>query len=256
MANAAVYLDWGTIDLYLLPWFRERTFPGAEGRLRSRLTVATDAARYESSAERSHLDWAIRWTHTLGDVDVGISHFVGTSRDPQFHVEDSGGAPPRLIPFYYLTDQSGLDLQVTRAAWLWKLELITREEPDDGRYLAFTGGFERTWPGAFGTPVDVGVLAEYLFDSRGEEATTPFESDVFIGARTVVNDVRSTELLVGAIVDADDRDVFANLEGRTRLGDRWIVSVKARAFAAAGRPGILDDLRRDDYVQIALLRYF
>ena len=33
--------DWGTIDLFVLPWFRERTFPGRSGRLRPLLYIDT-----------------------------------------------------------------------------------------------------------------------------------------------------------------------------------------------------------------------
>ena len=41
MINYALINDWGTLDLYLLPYFRERTFSGINGRLRSSLYVDT-----------------------------------------------------------------------------------------------------------------------------------------------------------------------------------------------------------------------
>ena len=37
MVNLAVLKDWGAVSLFLLPGFRERTFPGEQGRLRTPL---------------------------------------------------------------------------------------------------------------------------------------------------------------------------------------------------------------------------
>ncbi|MBL4906292.1 MAG: hypothetical protein JKX94_02485, partial [Sneathiella sp.] len=37
MINLGFQRDWGNINLFLMPFFRERTFPGKEGRLRSSL---------------------------------------------------------------------------------------------------------------------------------------------------------------------------------------------------------------------------
>ena len=82
MVNLTWIQSWGTVDFFILPFFRERTFPGEEGRLRFPLPVDTDHAIYESDAEERHVDWAIRWSHTLGDFDIGAAHFYGTSREP------------------------------------------------------------------------------------------------------------------------------------------------------------------------------
>jgi len=35
MINYALIQDWGTLDFFILPYFRERTFPGIAGRLRT-----------------------------------------------------------------------------------------------------------------------------------------------------------------------------------------------------------------------------
>ena len=57
------------VSAYLLPYFRERTFAGVDGRLRSPLPVATDNAQYESSDEENHVDFALRYSHYLGSFD-------------------------------------------------------------------------------------------------------------------------------------------------------------------------------------------
>ena len=123
MVRALWQKDWGQLELYLMPWFRERTFPGKKGRLRPPLPVDTDATTYESAAGQNHLDLAARWSHYLGDVDVGLHLFHGTARAPIL-VPD--GNFEKLRPFYYQSSQLGLDLQYTRDAWLWKFEGLVR----------------------------------------------------------------------------------------------------------------------------------
>ena len=81
MAHLSVVRDWGILDFYLLTGFRERTFPGSDGRLRPPLPVDDDA-RYESGAGRWRVDGAVRWQRQLGRLTLGIHHFSGTSRAP------------------------------------------------------------------------------------------------------------------------------------------------------------------------------
>ena len=76
MVNFTWISRWGTLNFFVLSFFRERTFPGEKGRLRFPLPV--DAGK--SDAEGRHVDWAIRWSETLGDFDIGLSHFYGTDR--------------------------------------------------------------------------------------------------------------------------------------------------------------------------------
>ncbi len=72
MVHLSLPRDWGVVDMFLLPYFRKRTFPGKKGRLRAAVIVDTDQARYENTDEERHLDFAIRYSHTIGDWDVGI----------------------------------------------------------------------------------------------------------------------------------------------------------------------------------------
>ena len=65
----------------------------------------------------------------------------------------------------------------------------------DSNYNAAVGGFEYTIPGIAGSSKDLGLLAEYHYDSRGKLATTPFQKDLFAGARLAFNDADSTEML-------------------------------------------------------------
>ena len=51
MVNLSLIRDWGVVSMFVLPGFRERTFPGVNGRPRFGVPVDTDNPIYESSAE-------------------------------------------------------------------------------------------------------------------------------------------------------------------------------------------------------------
>ncbi|MEM8961328.1 MAG: hypothetical protein AAGD38_07625 [Acidobacteriota bacterium] len=262
MIRLGLSRDWGLLELFVLPYFRERTFAGPDGRLRPELEIDSDDARYESSNEERHVDFALRWSHFIGAVDIGLSYFRGTSREPLF-LADTRDDQVVLVPYYAQLDQVGLDLQATLDAWLLKLETIARfsndpasPQPGFGDHLAVAGGFEYTFFDVRGSGLDVGVLGEYLWDERGDEATTPLEDDLFVASRLAWNDVQSTELLVGATVDLDSGATFVNLEGSRRLGDRYEIEIRLRAFVDAELTDLLADFEDDDYLQVTLKRYF
>lgn len=254
MLNLNLVKEWGTLEFYLLPYFRERTFAGKKGRLRTALVVDTDHETYESSNEEKHVDVAIRWSHFIGDWDIGIAHFSGTSRAPTL-VPTMRGGELVLTPHYEQIDQTSLDLQATKGNWLWKLEAISSRN-DLGRYTAAVGGFEYTFVGVGGSVSDLGVLLEYHFDDRDDEATTPFENDIFVGVRLVLNDVQSTELLAGVIVDSDTQATFGNIEASRRLGQSWKISLEARIFSNLDSNDVLFDFRNDDYIELQISKYF
>ena len=198
MINFAYIQDWGTIDIFIMPYFRERTFPGSKGRLRSGIPVEIDDAEYESGAEEWHTDFALRYENTFEDIDLGLSYFYGTSRDPRFELRP-GSSGIEAIPVYDLIHQLGLDLQYTKDAWLWKLESIYRNGSQND-YGAIAAGFEYTFFDIKETGIDIGILTEYLWDSRNDDPAAPFQNDIFVGSRVTLNDVQSTEFLTGIIL--------------------------------------------------------
>jgi len=246
--------DWGDLDLFVLPGFRERTFPSRGGRLRTAMPVAINDAEYASSQGQDHIDTAIRWSYSFGDWDVGVSHFSGTSRDPRFRSAiDKGRAV--LIPIYETIDQTSLDVQATKDDWLWKLEVISRSGQGD-RYTAATGGFEYTLYGINESAIDLGLIAEYLYDDRNELASTPFEDDLFIGARFALNDEASSEFLAGMIIDLDNSSRVMSVEASRRLGDDWKINLEARFFSNIDKNDSLISFENDDFMQLELAWYF
>lgn len=254
MVHLSLIRDWGLVDLFVLPGFRERTFAGEDGRLRLPLPVASDRVLYESNREDRHVDFALRWSHSFDVWDVGLSYFDGTNRDPEFVFATDENATPTLIPFYSQIRQVGVDVQATLESWLLKFEGINRNGFGE-TYVAATAGLEYTFFGVMDGRADLGVVAEYLYDDRGERAATPFEDDLFLGLRLAFTDAQSTEALFGFIVDTDTGGLFTSLEASRRLGNQYRLSIEARQFSGLDEADPARAFANDDFLQLEL-KYF
>ncbi|MAT92276.1 MAG: hypothetical protein CME59_06715 [Halioglobus sp.] len=244
----------GTWQAWVLPWFRERTFPGEDGRLRVNPAVDTDDPLWDSGDEEEHVDLALRWSHYIGDWDIGLAHFSGTAREPLLI---PGGTPqrPTLRPLYLQIDQTSLDLQATRGAWLWKLEAIYNDNKVED-YFAAVGGFEYTRFGIADSAADLGWLLEYHYDERGENPQEALQNDLYTGLRLSGNDIAGSRLLAGFTVDLDNGSTFGNVEAARRLGESWTITVEARTFFNTDEDDPLHDFRDDDYIELQLDRFF
>lgn len=259
MAHLALIAPVGTLHLYVLPYFRERTFPGVKGRLRSPLPVDRDLVEYESRERMRHIDGAARWEHSLWLFDYGVSYFAGTARDPLLFAGVDESGRPFLLPRYELIRRGGLDLQLTLEGWLFKVEAIyeERENAPAENYSATVAGFEYTFGGVFGSRADLGVLAEYLFDDRGEEAPQPFDDDVFVGMRIALNNEADTNLLAGIIVDRHRGTNLVLVEGGHRLGENWKLSIEANIVDKPPKEdGALYAIRSDNWFSLRLSYFF
>jgi hypothetical protein len=275
MINLSLQRDWGLLDLYLLAGFRERNFLGRSGRPRLPFSVEEDDAIYESSADEFRTDFAIRWSNYFGDLELGLTHFSGTSREPRFQLElvtDALGVPVDgyLIPVYDVIDQTGLDAQYFIGDWAWKLEAISRSGQGD-RFSAATFGFEKTFVGVFGGRSDLGVVAEYLYDDRGDEAPVIGEDDVALGFRYTFNNPADTTALLVWLYDLDSDEYLMTLEASSRIGAYWKLILEASIFSNGD--ATMDDLpsvlsafadpeselglfQDEDFVKLELTRYF
>jgi len=255
MLKVSLEKDWGTVDLFLMPWFRERRFPSKDGRPRTQPRVADELAEFENRREEHHPDIALRWSKNLGDWDIGVAHFHGTGRDPALRPGIDARGRPVLIPRYEIIHQTSLDLQGAVESWLWKLEAL-RRSGQGATYVAATGGFEYTFYGVFEGSTDLGALLEIMWDERGDRATTPFNRDLFVGLRWVGNDVDGSELLGGIVTDWDNGSRFMNLEASRRFGNDWKLGLQARFWHNIDDADPLFGQRHDDYLELKLTRYF
>lgn len=245
--------DWGTINLFVLPGFRERAFADRDGRFRPAIPVDESRAEYQSADGNDHIDYAARYSHNLGDWDVGLSFFYGTSREPVFNFDPVNGV---LIPYYTLMRQFGVDVQYTQNAWLWKFEGIVRDSQDN-RFFAGVIGVEYTLYQIAGSTKDLGLLLEYLYDDRGDtQPATDTDDDIFAGLRLAFNDAEDTSLLFGVLADRNGGDRFYNLEAQTRLSDHLKLEVRLRIFANAQNRSLISAIEKDDYLQVQLQYHY
>lgn len=255
MINFSIPRNWGTVDMFVLPYFRERTYPGPNGRLRFSLVVDTDNPVYESSAEQQHIDFTVRYGHSIGDWDFGVYNFNGTGREPTLLPGLNESGEQVLIPFYQQINQTGLDLQTVKGDWLLKLEAIYRIGQGDD-FIAGQGGFEYSFVNVSQTGIDLGVIGEYAYDERGDDATTPFQNDAFLALRLGLNDAASSELLAWFSKDLSNPSYTLGLEASRRFGNNWLLSFEVRALMDSPEDSPLYSLRDDDFLRLELAYYF
>ncbi len=254
-------VDWGDfsgqISGFYFPYFRERTFLGTESRLRSGIVVDGDDARYETGAEEWTPSFAARLAGFYGDIDAGVHVFHGLSRDPAFRLTPGF----TLRPVYGEITQVGLDGQYTSNATLWKLEAIGRFDQRDAAfekndYVAAIAGVEHTLYGIAGTNADLGLIAEYAYDSRDETALTFLEHDAVIGARLALNDAQDTSALFTAAIDTDTAETVLRLEAERRIGESFKLELTGLAFVNTDNRSPLDDLRDDSSLRITFSAFW
>ncbi len=248
--------DWGLLDVFVMPYFRERTFAGQDGRLRLPVPINTDDdALYESDDHDTHIDYAIRWSHMVGDLEFALSAFDGTSREPMLVADPTNIG--QLRPFYTQMRQYGLEGVYLSGDWIWKLEAIRREGEMFDDFHAVVAGFEYTFYGVTDSGMDVGWLMEYQYDSRDQQASVLGQNDVFVGARLAFNDIDSSEILTGWVQDLDDSNSYTYvLEASTRLSAHWTLGVDIWLFNAEQQMDPLYFIRKDDFIQIDFTFHF
>lgn len=254
MVSIGVEQDWGRLDLFALPGFREREFPDTKGRLRTPQPVDENGAVLETGIGNRHVDFATRYSQVIGDWDLGLSVFHGLSREARLPLSNDG---TRRTPHYDLITQGGMDLQYTFDEWLWKFEGIIREGHGSS-FAAMVGGFEYTYFQIAGSPADLGLLLEYHRDGRDPATTlaTGFNNDVFLGARFALNDVDDTQALAGTIIDAEDGTMSFFVEAERRIGDSWKIEAEARILANVDDTNTFAAFKRDSFVNLRLSKYF
>ena len=257
MAHLTWSGEWGALELFAMTWHRARTLPGRRGRLRPGLLVDHELTSYESGAERWHVDLAGRYSGSFGPLDLGLSVFDGTSREPVL-LPRLRGAELVLAPHYERIRQLGLDAQLTIESWLLKLEAIHRtgarnrrpvgfdyEEED---FAAVVAGAEYTLGSLWESDADLTLIAELARDGRGRWATHAFENDLLIAARLGLNDEQSTEVFVSVLESLDGGGRALNAEFKRRLTDSLSLQVEGSAYLGIGRDDAIYPVRRDGYI--------
>ena len=251
MINLKFLPEYGTFSIYLLPYFRERSFSGNEGRFRGPTEIEKDESEFESSDALHNLDVALRYSHYFGDADFGLSYFTGTSREPLILPNSAAG----LFPYYGQISQMGLDFQYTYVGLLFKTEVIVRDGFSE-TYTAAVSGFEHTFYQIFDSDSDFSILLEYQHDGRSkQEPQTLSDQDIFAGYRITLNDMSDSSFLGGTIYDTSRYNSTTFLEYETRIHENFSLQVSVTEFSGAqtSDPSYIFD--SDDFIQIKLTSY-
>jgi hypothetical protein len=250
-------LGWVTesvsLKLYYLGYFRDRTFPGARGRLRFPAVIDVNSPQYESSLGRLQPSGAARLALNLGDFDLNVGLFTGLSREPRFIAElTTGEAAPR----YDRMHQGSLDAQWTLGSFVFKGEGFVRAWSEALRVFGGGGvGVDYTLSSVSGD-ADLTFAGEFLFDTRPRDAApTFFDHDAFLGARLAVNDRSNTEVFAGALVDVVDGTTFGRVVMSRRFGEHWKVALDGNLFLAPSAK-LEGSLAKDNFAHMRLSYYF
>ncbi len=242
----------GVVSGFILPYFRERTLPGENGRFRARIAYDTDSAIFESSQRRHHIDSALRWQYSGGGIDIGLSQFFGTAREPRFIFNQD---ETKLVPVYDLIRQTGLDFNLVNGSWIWKLEALYQSNRIEN-YKAAVGGFEYTIPSGSIEAPEIGLLAEYSWDSRGSDSPSMYQNDLFLGIRIGFNDVAGSEMLAGITQDMQHSSRYISIDASRRIEKIGRIALKLRVFNDISTKDPLYTYKRDSYLQLEFTFYF
>ena len=248
MINFSLERDWGVLDIYALIGFRERTFAGEEGRLRAPFLIEINSAIYESSAEDLRTDFALRWSQSYRDLELALSHFSGTSREPEFINKNEN----IKIPYYGIIDQTGLEVLYIVGGLALKIEAITRSGQGN-RFSAATAGFEYTQVGILSSRLDLGWIAEFNYDDRYEE------SPLALGTRLTFNDINDSQILSGVLRHEETGETNIFVEASRRIKNCCRLSFESIYFNGGNDsntlPSMFKYLRKDDFVRFEFIYY-
>ena len=250
MIKISLERSWGLLDIYALLGFRERNFSGIKGRLRSPLSINEKNSLYSSSSKNKRVDFAFRWSNYYDDLDIAISHFSGTSREPRFL--PSPNEINVLVPLYEVIDQTGLEIQYLLDSLAIKGEVISRSGHGD-RYTAATYGFELTQVGFLQTRMDLGWVVEFNHDDRLE--SSPF----VLGTRFSFNDIYDSQILSGFIINDRSKELGFLLEASRRIGECCLLSLEGVYFDDTdednGKQKLFQAFMEDDFLRAEFIYY-
>ena len=249
MASISYSQDYGTFDIYLMPYFRERPFSGKEGRPRLLFEVDKNSITYESSAKKRKIDFALRYSTVIDDLDIGLSHFYGNNRTP---VLSPNPLTLKFDSHYPVLSQTGVDIQATKGPWLYKLETVSAKEGSE-RHLGAAGGIEYTYYGIRNTQSDLGVIVEYAFDDRNDN---PFNNEGIIGLRWSMNDVKSSSLLAGYLFDMRGNSNRFQAEFEQRINDNLKLFLDLSLNGSIDGTDFTHQFKEDSQITIKVAKYF
>jgi len=95
------------------------------------------------------------------------------------------------------------------------------------------------------------------YDGRDDgEPVTLADNDLFAGIRLALNNTQNTAVLAAVGYDLDTSETYVNIEADRRLGEDYVLELRARFFTNANLSDTSFAIENDDYLQVQLSRYF
>ena len=91
-----------------------------------------------------------------------------------------------------------------------------------------------------------------MWDSRGKNSLSAFENDFFSALRIAINDVNSTEILIGYMQDLDESSRSFAFELGRRINDQWFIEFNSTLFSNLVSRDLQFPLRRDNFAELTL----
>lgn len=290
MVYAGVPLVDGVFEVYYMPVRMAPRLPGPSSRLTLGGGFAIGAPLFADpdgtlSEDRFAHQFAARVSQTFGGADVALQAVRHNDRSQlAVAVEFVPGTEPVARPVFQQVTHLGLTWAQAVGEWVVKAEGAWRRFDDvdfgDLAPVGFADGLPDHGQAALGLEygweyIDLGHEATVILEGQavlgvGEqdrERLHPFQRDVLLGYRHTMNDVDSTELVVGAIADLERwPEVMLNASYRQRLSDTWSLRAALRLVHAPGGedkdpdagefPNFVESLHEDHQIQLTLTRHF
>lgn len=250
MWHNIIIKSYGSFETYFMPIHRSVEFPGEKGRLRPPIDSTVSKEKlYEYDLKNMYPSTAIRYTHTIENLDLGVNFFHGLSREPKIKQNQN-----ETSIFYPVINQFGGDFQYNYQALLIKSELIYNIN-NYGNYSAVVVGFEYTQGNFLRSGGDLGLVCEYLYDERGRSTIRSMDNDLFIGARYSSNNISGTQILIGGIFDLSKSSRIYSLTASSRLNDILKLEIKGNWFNNISSEEFMFLFKNDSYIQVKLIMY-
>jgi hypothetical protein len=250
-----------TVSAYVLPFFRPVRFGSDDIRLGpdSDATPFDEDAAFEPDGEDEIFlgtRFQSTWNTSFANSDLQLIAARGPSRAPSFALSRQG----ELTPAYFGASTLGLGIRSVPnedtagdflAALTLKAEVVYTASydfedsaaEDQGDYLAYVLGVDRSWYGAFGAAGDVTLTVEYAGESGGEEEAAllrPFRNDLIGRVLFESNDFARQSFELRALVDlgVEERIYEAVFERQLRSIDEDLkLTLQLQIFDLDDEPG-------------------
>ncbi|WP_176594355.1 hypothetical protein [Sphingobium sp. EM0848] len=239
---------------YVTTMARTRRFAQNEDRLQ---VLPAPVLHSEFEDGRWTPGGGVRVTGSVAGIDLGVGHYIGPDREPELSPVIDAERFVGLAAKYNRIGQTSLDAQYVTGDAVLKLEVIHRSGDSGGRFWGDGGGLENSFGHPFGLGGELTLYAEYYADGRSDNApVTPFEHDIFVGARYDFKNISDTVVELRATRDLRWESTLLELRGTRRIAHNLLLQVNLLAPLNAERDPALTTLRRDSYLRVGLSRYF